>query len=153
LFLEDSGGAINGTGNDLDNELVGNSSNNILTGGGGDDWIVGGGGADTMIGGKGNDAYTVDHSGDVVIENYREGTDTVYALISYTLGTWVENLVLFPGTGAINGTGNGLDNQIAGNESDNILVGGGGDDQISGFGGADTAPATTPTSSTMVSIR
>src|SRR5215470_16346889 len=132
------GGAISGTGNELDNQINGNDNDNILTGRGGDDWIAGGTGADTMIGGKGDDHFFVDQSGDVVIENYREGHDTVSSTISYTLGTWVEDLTLEDSGGAINGTGNDLDNIIQGNDSMNVLTGGGGDDWIYGQGGADT---------------
>ena len=71
--------------------------------------LDGGAGADTMSGGAGNDTYVVDDAGDVVTEAAGEGTDTVRARVSYTLGANVENLTL-TGTGAINGTGNALDN-------------------------------------------
>ena len=53
LILEGSG-SFNGTGNALDNMLIGNSGNNLLNGGAG---------ADTMIGGLGNDIYYVDNGG------------------------------------------------------------------------------------------
>src|SRR5262245_4409694 len=39
LFLY--GGAISGTGNELDNYIHGNENDNVLAGGDGDDWIVG----------------------------------------------------------------------------------------------------------------
>ncbi|WP_240462055.1 calcium-binding protein [Burkholderia sp. Nafp2/4-1b] len=76
---------INGTGNALDNRIVGNSADNILDG------VTG---ADTMIGGKGNDTYYVDNVGDRVVEFAGEGIDTVQSKISYTLGEHVENLNL-----------------------------------------------------------
>ena len=47
-----------------------------------------------------------------------------------------ENLTL-TGAGAINGTGNALNNAIHGNDAVNKLDGGGGDDTITGHGGAD----------------
>ena len=51
--------AINGTGNNLDNNL-GNGAANILDGSFG---------ADTMTGGLGNDTYVIDNAGDVAIES------------------------------------------------------------------------------------
>ncbi|MFO1436343.1 MAG: calcium-binding protein [Gammaproteobacteria bacterium] len=120
-------GAINGTGNALDNIITGNAANNTLTGGAGNDALGGGGGADTLVGGTGDDAYLVDSSAVVVTENANEGTDTVYSLITYTLGSNVENLTLI-GTSAINGTGNALDNVLTGNSAANTLSGGAGND-------------------------
>ena len=61
-------GALNATGNDLGNVLIGNSGNNILAGGAGADTLNGNWGADTMFGGTGNDIYVVDNVGDVVNE-------------------------------------------------------------------------------------
>jgi Ca2+-binding RTX toxin-like protein len=76
---------------------------------------------------------------DLVFENANEGTDTVVSSFSYTLGanSNLENLTLVGG-GAINGTGNGLDNLIAGNCYANVLSGLGGNDTLFGDGGTDT---------------
>jgi Ca2+-binding RTX toxin-like protein len=76
---------IHGTGNALNNRIIGNSADNILDG------VTG---ADTMIGGAGHDTYYVDNAGDVVSELASEGTDTVQSSISHTLGSHMENLVL-----------------------------------------------------------
>ena len=100
--------AINGTGNSLDNVLIGNNATNIL------------------IGGAGNDTYVVG-IGDIVTEALNEGTDTVQANITYSLAGNVENLTL-TGAGAINGTGNALDNILIGNNAANTLMGGTGND-------------------------
>lgn len=49
------GPALNGTGNNLNNQITGNSANNVLSGQGGNDTIAGGAGNDTITGGVGND--------------------------------------------------------------------------------------------------
>ncbi|NCS31494.1 MAG: hypothetical protein GPJ18_24460, partial [Microcystis aeruginosa F13-15] len=128
---------LNGTGNNLNNILTGNSGNNILTGLAGNDSLDGKAGTDTMIGGLGNDTYTVDNTGDIVIENLNEGTDTVQASISYTLTDNVENLTL-TGTANLNGTGNNLNNILTGNSGNNILTGLAGNDSLDGKAGTDT---------------
>ena len=128
---------INGTGNDLDNIIIGNSGANTLTGNAGNDTLDGKAGADRLIGGTGDDIYYVDNVKDVVIEEENEGIDTVYSSVTYTLTDHVENLIL-SGTKAINGTGNALDNLIIGNTGNNILKGGEGNDTLYGGLGNDT---------------
>jgi len=111
-------GAINGTGNALDNTLSGNAGANLLDGGLGADWMLGYGGDDT---------YVVDSTGDIVEENPAEGIDTVQSSLTYTLGANLENLTL-TGSSAINGTGNTLNNVLTGNSAANVLTGGAGND-------------------------
>lgn len=113
------------------------SGDENLEGTPGNDTLDGGAGADTMAGGDGDDSYVADDPGDVVTEASGEGTDRVLASVSYTLGANVENLTL-TGSGAIDGTGNGLANTIIGNSASNTLTGGGGNDRLNGGGGADT---------------
>ncbi|MBI5907703.1 MAG: hypothetical protein HY853_03855 [Burkholderiales bacterium] len=138
-------GAINGTGNELNNVLTGNAADNTLHGLAGDDTLDGGAGADTLLGGIGNDTYVVDNVGDLVTENAAEGTDLVQSSINYTLTDNVENLTLTgPSTGsgqasgAIDGTGNELNNVLTGNAADNTLHGLAGGDTLDGGAGADT---------------
>ena len=128
--------AINGTGNALDNTLVGNNGVNVLIGGAGHDRLDGGGGADTMIGGTGNDTYVVNLVTDVVVEEDDEGTDTVESSVTYTLGAHLENLTL-TGTSSLTATGNAANNIIIGNTGANLIDGGVGADTMIGGAGND----------------
>jgi Ca2+-binding RTX toxin-like protein len=103
----------------------------------GGDVIPGTAGADTLQGLTGDDTYTVNNAGDIVIEAANAGTDKVEAWVSYTLPDNVDILQLM-GTGALNGTGNALNNIINGNNATNVLSGGGGNDTLDGRGGIDT---------------
>lgn len=119
--------------------LDGGAGNDILTSGSGNDTLIGGTGNDTLTGGTGNDTYVVDSVGDTVIELVGEGIDTIQSSITFDLSTKganVENLTL-TGTGAINGTGNVLDNIITGNSGVNTLNGGDGNDVLVGNAGND----------------
>ncbi len=116
--------------------LAGNALANRIYGGSGNDTLDGGGGADWLYGGKGDDYYIVRSSASKVIEAAGEGTDTVQAVFSYTLGAGIENLSLM-GPAALRGTGNALNNVIVGSEADNILDGAAGADTMSGGDGND----------------
>ena len=129
-------GNIDGTGNNSNNGLTGNNGNNRLEGLAGNDNLNGGLGNDTLVGGSGNDNYTID-GGDTLIENLNEGTDTVTASFTYTLGDNLENLNL-SGNAAINGTGNTLNNSLNGNSGNNLLLGLEGNDSLDGKAGNDT---------------
>ena len=138
--------AVNGTGNEGDNTLIGNAANNILSGGigndelqgaGGNDILDGGQGSDDMAGGAGNDTYYADSQSDRIFESFGEGIDTEIRSFetSYLLANAVDNLTL---TGTVyRGNGNGLDNVITGNDADNNLLGLGGNDMLIGGAGND----------------
>ncbi|MEH2045881.1 beta strand repeat-containing protein [Nostoc sp.] len=147
--------AINGTGNSLNNILIGNTGANILSGGdgndslfgnsgndtllggAGDDTLNGGAGTDSLDGGVGNDIYTVDNLNDSIIEDLDAGIDFVNSSVNWVLGNNLENLTL-TGTGTINGTGNILNNILMGNNAANTLTGGDGNDSLFGNSGNDT---------------
>ena len=128
--------AINGTGNELSNQISGNAGNNGLEGGGGADLLNGTTGTDTLIGGTGNDTYITD-GGDVIFELAGEGFDSVQSSATHTLAGEIEGLLL-TGSAAINGTGNSLANFITGNSAANTLDGGLGLDTLTGGAGADS---------------
>jgi hypothetical protein len=103
----------------------------------GNDVLKGTSGADLLAGGAGDDTYTVNATGDKVIELANNGSDNVETTISYTLPSNVENLQL-TGGGAINGAGNDLNNIINGNDASNLLEGNAGNDTLNGRYGEDT---------------
>ncbi|MDZ7858765.1 calcium-binding protein [Sphaerotilus sp.] len=141
-----SGSGINAIGNDLANVLTGNANDNLIDGGAGNDSLVGAAGndtllgdlgSDTMVGGLGNDFYRIGETGDVVVEQANEGTDSVEIHVSHTLSANVEHLTM-GGSGNLQASGNALDNRLTGNDGFNVLEGGAGNDTLDGGLGADT---------------
>jgi serralysin len=126
-----------GVGNALDNRLTGGIGNDTINGGDGADTLDGGSGSNLLVGGLGNDLYLVSGAGDQVVELSGEGVDEVRtALTSYTLTDGVETLT-YTGAAAFAGTGNALDNLIAGGASADTLDGGIGADTLLGGLGDD----------------
>jgi Ca2+-binding RTX toxin-like protein len=152
-------GHIDGTGNDLNNYLVGNSGNNklfglgnhdniqggagsdSLSGGLGNDVLDGGIGADTMIGGDGDDTYNIDNALDVVTETGADAGDYVRTAFTVDLATFsggkIENAML-TGAAAVHASGNAAANLLFGNVAANKLTGLAGNDALFGDKGNDT---------------
>lgn len=112
------------TGGLTDDILAGGGGDDLLNGGLGDDTLSGGSGSDMLYGGVGNDIYIIDGL-DSVFEDVSGGIDTIMAGFSYTLGSYLENLLL-SGYENINATGNGLDNILGSNSGNNLINGMGG---------------------------
>jgi trimeric autotransporter adhesin len=106
---------------------TGNSLNNVITGNSGDNTLDGGAGVDTLIGGAGDDSYIVDTTTDVITESNGGGADSVQSSVTYTLGSYLDNLTL-TGSSNLNGTGNSLDNILTSNTGVDTLTGGAGND-------------------------
>ncbi|HTU12211.1 MAG TPA: calcium-binding protein [Allosphingosinicella sp.] len=161
--------AINLTGNELANTVIGNAGVNVLNGlagsdvldgkegndtlyGGGDndtlygrdgnDLLYGGTGVNYLVGGLGDDQYVIDSGSDYIEEAAGQGSDRIYANVSYALAkaASVESLSTGnnAGTAAINLTGNDVANAILGNAGANVLNGLGGNDLLDGKEGNDS---------------
>ncbi len=133
------GVATTGTGNELNNSILGNKNVNTLYGLGGNDTLNGGGGIDTLVGGLGDDTYQLYTDKDIVTEKSGEGNaDTIivdYDVLSLTAN--IENLVLNAASAKV-GVGNSGNNVITGNGEANTLTGLAGDDTLAGKDGSDT---------------
>lgn len=130
--------ALDITGQEIDNILIGNKGSNR---------IEGGGGIDTLEGGLGNDTYVVNTTTDKLNEVVNEldrkkikdgWIDTIESKITFDISKLFnfENLALSENSN-INGTGNRNDNDIRGNAGNNVLKGLEGNDTINGGGGVD----------------
>ncbi|CAH0302499.1 calcium-binding protein [Roseomonas sp. CECT 9278] len=137
LRLTGAAGLI-GTGNLLNNLLVGGDGADTLNGVAGNDTLDGGAGVDRLLGGGGDDLYLL-RNGDVVVEGANLGTDTVsaFGVVNVVLAANVEVLVLGD-AGVLTGTGNGSANTLVGNGVGNTLGGLGGADLLEGNAGNDT---------------
>jgi Ca2+-binding RTX toxin-like protein len=137
--IDGIGNALNNllVGNTNDNKLVGNAGDDTLRGSSGNDTLDGGTGNDLMEGGSGSDYYIVDSIGDIVKELALVGTDVVQSNADYTLGAYIENLIL-TGNANLIANGNELNNTLTGNAGHNTLIGGRGDDVLDGATGNDS---------------
>ena len=100
--------AINGTGNALNNTLVGNSAANKLVSGAGNDILNGGAGNDTLLGGTGKDILTGGLGNDFFVFNTALNASTnIDTLKDYTAANdtiQLENAIFtsLTATGALN---------------------------------------------------
>jgi Ca2+-binding RTX toxin-like protein len=119
---------INGTGNGLNNIIIGNDGANLLDGGKG---------VDSMTGGDGDDVYIVDSAGDVVNEFGSDANDELRT--NQALAGILANIehYTFTGTAAVNFTADGADNKLTGTAKSDTLIGAAGDDTLNGGAGAD----------------
>jgi serralysin len=69
---------LDGTGNALNNHLIGNSGNNVLDGARGADRLNGGGGDDTLIGQSGADTLIGDSGADVLFGDGEAGASVTF---------------------------------------------------------------------------
>jgi Ca2+-binding RTX toxin-like protein len=139
-------GNFTGTGNALDNLIVGangqdrlsgEDGDDTLAGRDGDDFLSGGSGLNSLIGGLGHDVYLVTQATDSTIEYAGEGQDSVHtALSSFGLRANIEDLI-YTGSGSFHGTGNGETNVLRGGSGNDTLQGLGGTDALFGGGGDD----------------
>lgn len=106
--------------------------------GGGKDYFDGTGGQvnGTVYGGTGNDVYVISDAAIKLSEASGGGADLVKTTVSFTLGSYFENLML-NGTASIDATGNTLANRLHGNSGKNSIDGSAGNDLIWGHAGAD----------------
>jgi serralysin len=157
---------VRGTGNDLDNVIIGGADSDTLIGGLGNDTLVGNfrpsSASDRLEGGLGDDQYEVDLLGDIVVEHANEGIDVIRLTIGqnsageplfgrYSLKDLgldhIENLSLsgrffdpnvgIPLYNSFTLEGNSLDNEIVGGDEADVLLGLTGNDSLIGGAGND----------------
>ncbi|WP_422040368.1 M10 family metallopeptidase C-terminal domain-containing protein [Roseibium sp.] len=100
-------GNIDGTGNDLDNIVIGNSGSNVLSGEAGADTLTGGGSADTFAFAAGDSGPAIDDRD--LITDFASGTDQLdLSAIDADEGTSGNQAFRFLGTAALDGDAGAL---------------------------------------------
>ena len=119
-------GNIDGTGNELDNILIGTEGTNVLDGGEGADLLIG-------VGEYEEDTFVVDNVKDKVV-----GWGLVQSSVSWSFAdNGGGGTLVLTGTDDIDGSGSS-DDEYDGITSDDELIGNVGKNQLSGNGGMDT---------------
>ena len=124
-------------GTSASENLAGSAAADDLIGLAGSDTLNGRAGDDTMVGGFGDDRYLLDDAGDVALELAFQGIDQVDTRFDLVLGDNIERAAV-RGGGAVDITGNELDNFITGSDLENVLTGGDGRDRLIARAGNDT---------------
>jgi hypothetical protein len=128
---------IDGTGNGLNNILIGNSGHNTLSGVGGTDYLYGEDGDDILIGGAVGAAPNQLWGGEGSdTASYVGTTGAVYANLSAQAG-YVDGVLVDTMDSIENLTGGSGTNTLVGNGDANVLTGGAGIDYLYGQGGDD----------------
>ena len=104
----------NGTGNELDNVLLGNRAVNTLTGGAGNDTLDGAAGTDTLVGGTGADRYLFGRGYGVDTIQENDSTVGITDVVQFGSGIGAADLIFTH-------VGNNLEVAIAGT-SDKVVV-------------------------------
>ncbi|AUT00969.1 hypothetical protein CLI64_11470 [Nostoc sp. CENA543] len=129
---------INGTGNELANNILGNSANNFLYGragndylhgGGGDDWLFGEEGRDSLLGGSGQDILFGGQDNDALYGG--DGDDTLYG------GDFSSLFAPDSDTGHDYLAGGNGNDSLFGGQGNDLLMGEDGNDILTGGTGAD----------------
>jgi trimeric autotransporter adhesin len=164
--LELTGLALNGTGNALNNVIVGNSGHNVLSGLAGTDVLIGRDGNDTLLGGLGRDTVTGGTGDDQItmlvtagnVDTIDAGDDTDTLVLSgvvpgnhmvvVDLSSATDQVVSIGGVlddtlaqinfENLNASGIGSSVTVTGSDGDNSIIGSNGNDSIDGGAGNDT---------------
>lgn len=127
--------AINFTGNQFGQTIIGNAGNNRLDGGGGNDILNGGAGGDILLGGTGSDTASYETATKGVVanlalasKNTNDAKGDSYVSIENVTGSSFSDRL----------TGNSTANKIFGGAGNDKIYGGLGNDHLNGGSGNDT---------------
>jgi len=143
---------ISGTGNTLNNIIMGNSADNTLTGSAGNDTLTGGDGNDSFNVDSGTDTVTDLASGDALVVSKGATVNATVSTAGFTAtaatsnaGTanltsagFTVNLALASGTNGYAVANTGAAAAFVGSNNADILTGGAGNDTLTGGAGNDT---------------